>query len=287
MIVVKLTGGLGNQMFQYAAGRALANRHQTQFLLDIRGFEKQSLREFALDRLSIHANVASENDMRQWPDWSRKPAAWLQKIGISTNRYKQPSFAFDPRWNALSDNTLLEGYFQSERYFLEIQFILKREFLLKSTLLGVNRDIEKLTTSTESVMIHIRRGDYVSNPKALKTHGLCSLTYYENAIEHIRSKVKDPKFFIFSDDPDWTRTHLSLGDQATYIAGNADAPEIDLCLMTRCKHFIVANSSFSWWGAWLGGDEQSIRIAPRPWFDKATFDEIDLIPNAWITLDKY
>ena len=287
MIVVKLTGGLGNQMFQYAAGRALANRHQTQFLLDIRGFEKQSLREFALDRLSIHANVASENDMRQWPDWFRKPAAWLQKIGISTKRYKQPSFEFDPRWNVLTDNTLLEGYFQSERYFLEIKSILKQELFPKSKLENTNYAIEQAMYVSESVMIHIRRGDYVSNAKTLKTHGLCSLSYYEKAIEHIKSKIKNPKFFVFSDDPDWTRTHLGLGDQATYIVGNADAPEIDLCLMTRCKHFIVANSSFSWWGAWLGGDEQSIRIAPRPLFDKATFDEIDLIPNAWITLNKY
>ena len=286
MIVVKLTGGLGNQMFQYAAGRALALKHQTQLLLDTRTFAKQSLREFALDRLSIQASVATENDMHKWPNWTRKPAAWLQRVGITTNRYKQPSFLYDPRWISLSDNTLIEGYFQSERYFLEIQSILKQEFLPKSMPCGTNRDFEMLISTNESVMIHIRRGDYVSNPKALKTHGLCSLEYYKNGIEKIVSKVKDPKFFVFSDDQEWTRTHLELGDRATYITGNANTPEIDLYLMTRCKHFVIANSSFSWWGAWLGGNQKSVRIAPRPWFDNVSFVERDLVPNDWIQLEK-
>ena len=287
MIVVKLTWGLGNQMFQYAAGRALALRHQTQLLLDTRAFAKQSLREFSLDRFSIQVSVATAKDLHQWPSWSRKPSAWLQRLGISTNRYKQPTFSFDPSWNAVSDNTMIEGYFQSEKYFSEIKSILRQEFLPKSMPTGANRDFEMLITSTESVMIHIRRGDYVSNPKALKTHGLCSISYYENALDQIYSKVKDPHFFIFSDDLDWVADNLHLRGDVAYVSGNISFPEIDLYLMSRCKHFVLANSSFSWWGAWLGGDEKSMRIAPRPWFDKPSFEESDLIPDMWIKMKKY
>lgn len=287
MIVARITGGLGNQMFQYAAGRALAQRHQTQLLLDIRDFETQSLREFALHRLSIQAEVASEHHLRQWPTWSRKPAALLQRIGVSTNRYKQPSFAFDPGWHVLSDNLLIEGYFQSEQYFSDIKSILKKEFLPLCKPTENNHDFESALTSAESVMIHIRRGDYIINSKAFKTHGLCSISYYESAIKQIRTKLMQPQFFIFSDDLDWARKYLSLGNEGNYIEGNTKAPEIDLYLMSRCKHFIIANSSFSWWGAWLGFYEKSICIAPRPWFDKVSFDERDLIPADWQRLGKY
>ena len=287
MIVVKLTGGLGNQMFQYSAGRALAYKHHTQLLLDVRFFEKQSLREFSLDRFLIQASVATANDLHPWPSWSRKPSAWLQRLGISTNRYKQPTFSFDPCWDVVSDNTMIEGYFQSEKYFSQIKSILRQEFLPRSMPSGANRDFEMLITSTESVMIHIRRGDYVSNPKALKTHGLCSLSYYENAMEQIYSKVKDPHFFIFSDDLDWVTDNLRLRGDVAYVSGNISLPEIDLYLMSRCKHFVLANSSFSWWAAWLGGDEKSICISPSPWFDKPSFDESDLIPTMWIKMKKY
>lgn len=138
----------------------------------------------------------------------------------------------------------------------------------------------------DSVMLHVRRGDYVSNAKTLRVHGVCSIDYYRRAIGVARERLGQPRFFVFSDDLAWSRENLPLGDDAVFVEGNAEAPEMDIFLMAVCRAHVIANSSFSWWGAWLATTDAPLVIAPDPWFDSPDVSAVDLIPASWQTLRK-
>ena len=130
--------------------------------------------------------------------------------------------------------------------------------------------------------MHIRRGDYVSNPTTNKLHGTCSLEYYHNAVDIIAAKVSNPHFFIFSDDHEWARNNFKIDYPLTFVAhNNAGKNYEDMRLMSLCKHHIIANSSFSWWGAWLGSNPKKIVCAPRGWFKDKSLNTNDIIPSDW------
>nr|BFD25167.1 MAG: hypothetical protein JST_4580 [Candidatus Parcubacteria bacterium] len=154
--------------------------------------------------------------------------------------------------------------------------ILNEEFKLK-TPLNTNLNI----TESESIFVHIRRGDYVSNSAANKFLGLCPLDYYERAVKFMRGKVKNPRFFIFSDDISWVQDYLKIEDAVYVSDGNLQDFE-ELALMSQCRHGVVANSSFSWWGAWLISNPTKIIIAPKQWFANDKADDSDLIPPNWL-----
>lgn len=289
MVVVRLIGGLGNQFFQYAVGRHLAEIHRTVLKIDISGFEAYKDREYSLWPFNIQEHLASPDEVA---------ALTVRKQGIMesvvTRVLRRPSepapthirekhFHFDPDILNLPDSVYLDGYWQSEKYFADIADIIRQEFTVKTPQKGKDKDLAELMASCESVSLHIRRGDFVSDSHTNQVHGTCDLDYYRRCVENFTPTVKHPRFFIFSDEPEWARDNLRLPYPTTLVAHNgADKNYEDMRLMSQCKHHIIANSSFSWWGAWLNPIEDKLVFAPKRWFTRDNRNLHDLIPNQWI-----
>jgi len=289
IIVSRLIGGLGNQMFQYAVARAIALRFDVELKLDISGFADYPLRRYELDQFPISAKLASIMDLShfglrhyQRSDWQHRLRRWI--TGRDWPVYREPQFNFDPLAKQLHPPIYLDGYWQSEQYFIDFADILRREFTPQAPLEPENQDIADLIDSVNAVSLHIRRGDYVGNAHTSQYHGTCTLDYYQAAMDHIAGQVASPHFFVFSDELDWARAHLHCHFPMTFV--NANSPERgyrDMQLMSRCRHHIVANSSFSWWGAWLNPKQEKIVVAPKKWFNTG-LDTRDLVPDAWIRI---
>jgi hypothetical protein len=292
MIIVKLIGGLGNQMFQYAVGRSLAQKYNTELKLDIRDFKHYTLRNYSLNYFNIVDNFATPVDLSLVLLHSEKPVAKAFKYIIRNTPLVQPiehikekGYNFQENILNLRDNVYLDGYWQSEKYFLDIEEIIKKEFSTVNPLTKASQDIADQIKDCESVSIHVRRGDYVSDPTTNSIHGVCGLEYYCKAIDLIREKVDTPHFFIISDDPEWACCNIKPDAPTTYVRRNDSSKDYeDMCLMSMCKYHIIANSSFSWWGAWLSGNPDKIVIAPRRWFNQKECNINDRLPESWIKL---
>lgn len=278
MITVSLIGGLGNQMFQYAAARALAERNNTNVILDLSWFDQDfdanttarhyELSCFALDA-SVHKYTGTAREKLQ-----RRLA----------KQYTEPHFHYDENFEKLPKNTVMNGYFQSEKYFSEIREVLLQDFSWMKKPVGKNKELlDLIQKDSSSISVHVRRGDYVSNENAAKFHGLTGVEYYRAAIRQILKQVKKPKLYVFSDDPDWCEQNLKFKQPTTYISHNSEGSE-DMRLMKVCKHNIIANSSFSWWGAWLNTNPDKIVIAPKQWFSHSESNTKDVIPESWVQL---
>jgi len=283
MIITKLNGGLGNQIFQYSLGRRLATKHQTTLKLDILNFEKDPLRSYCLENFNIQENFADKNEINKL-----EKRGW-QKIINNLLPYPRRSYIqekkifFDENILRTKDNVCLDGYWQSEKYFKDIENIIRAEITLKKELSDEARQIEKNILSTNSISLHIRHGDYL-NQKMSKIFEICGHDYYSKAIDKITETEKNPTFFIFSDDITWVKNNLSLPRPHTLINRDKKFNDCEeLILMNRCKNNIIANSSFSWWGAWLNNNPDKIVIAPKKWFKDAR-DIEDLIPSSWIKI---
>jgi hypothetical protein len=288
MVIVRLTGGLGNQMFQYAAGRALADRIGTELLLDTRAFEHAlalrayTRRAYALSPFSLRARVASPADLKDWPVWVVEIGLRLRLVRPWFRRWHfESAITYDPGVRTLQQPVCLVGYWQSERYFSDIADRIRADFTLLQPLAGANARLLELARASSSVGLHVRRGDFVSLDNAVQMHGSCSVDYYRRAINIVRSRCPECQFLVFSDDPEWARAELSLDPSAVFVTGNAETPEQDLALMSACKHHIIANSSFSWWAGWLGYSPEQIVIAPAPWYASTKLDTRDLAVSRW------
>lgn len=252
MIIVRIVGGLGNQMFQYAYAKALQEKG-FKVSIDISKFKTYKLHGgYHLDKYNIDLKT------------SGFLPTLLSLTKIKKNR-KEKNLLFDENLLNLSGNEFVKGYFQTERYFSNIRTILLDQFVIteqhsNSTIL-YSQGIKK---QKESCSVHIRRGDYITDKKANSVHGTCDLGYYQKAIDLIKSKFKEIHFFIFSDDIVWTKENLKVNN-ATYI-DHKTIPHEDIYLMSLCDHNITANSSFSWWGAWLNQNINKTIIAPEKWF---------------------
>ena len=284
MILVRLIGGLGNQMFQYEAGRALAARLDAPLLLDLRDFRRYRLRSYGLDRMQIQARPATAWELARWPIWLRNRRWPVERFGLASRWFREDRMRFSPAFANLTGTVGLDGYFQSELYFADVRQTLLHEFRPRAPLSRENNVLAETIRAVAGASLHVRRGDYVSDPKTSAVHGVCSPAYYQRAISLLRERYEDLRVFVFSDDPAWCRANLSL-DGATFVEGNGAAPECDIFLMAQCRHHIIANSSFSWWGAWLA-DQPGTTIAPRPWFSDGTLRDDDLIPSAWLRLPR-
>lgn len=289
MIIVRLIGGLGNQLFQYAVGRRLAHVLGTELKLDITGFETYKKRKYYLRPFNIQENFASSAEIAALVPKGRLERALAKRWQKKWPKYiQQRYFHFDPDILNLSDGVYLDGYWQSEKYFADIAGIIHREFTVKTPQTGKDKELAEITAATESVSLSIRRGDYVSSPDMNQFHGVCDLDYYSRCVEHITQTVKNPHFFIFGDDPQWARNNLKLPYPSTLVDHNGpDKGYEDLRLISQCKHNIIANSSFSWWGAWLNPRNEKIVIAPKQWFGEKVQDSRkmdDLLPATWIVL---
>ena len=283
MITLHLSGGLGNQMFQYAAAMALAHRHKTELILDITEFSRYNLRAYMLDVFQIPGSVKTITSKPSF-----LPARIKNMLPVS-NLYTEPHFHFDPAFFNAHGNQTLKGYFQSEKYFITIQDIIRQHFTLKNPLSQESIAIKRaIDSSKTSVSIHVRRGDYVSDSKTLATHGVMPIEYYKQAIARMKEeKGEEIRFFIFSDDPDYIKTEFDFCPNKYIVTGNANASHEDMHLMSLCQHNIIANSSFSWWGAWLNSNPQKKIIAPKAWFSEKTLKTKttkDLIPKEWIQI---
>lgn len=291
-LVIKLQGGLGNQLFQYAFGLSVSKKLNAALYFDL-SFYKQNHglvpRAFALDIFTGGVNIASHNLVSSFltPGLVQKI---LNKTGISKKSiYRENSLRFNNDVFNVKPTAYFEGFWQSEQYFGDIEQAVRHAFTFKAPLNPQSQTIaNKLAGEAGSVSVHIRRGDYVISKTTSELHGICNESYYKSAITLIKEKVSHPRFYFFSDDPEWVKQQLlPATDNATLINHNTDTDSWqDMALMSKCKHHIIANSSFSWWGAWLNPGNQKIVIAPRNWFNNETayFDATDLVPDGWIRL---
>lgn len=285
MIITKLNGGLANQMFQYAFGRHLALIHNTTLKLDASSFFNAQAgdtpREFGLNVFNIQATPATRHEI-----W------WLRDSKINRLLHKhKPKFkkslikdynVFDPQYLHVGNNTYLVGNWQSEKYFAGSKDVLRQDFTLKTPWSQAAEDIAQQMHTQEAVGVHIRQGDYVLNPKYQKVYELLDETYYHDAARHITQKITKPIFYIFSDNISWAQQHLDFGHPTRYVSDGTLKDYEELLLMSHCTHNIVANSSFSWWGAWLNQHPDKQVIAPKKWFKNPERSTTDLIPDSWV-----
>lgn len=291
MVIVRIISGFGNQMFQYAAGRRLAHVLGVELKLDISSYKKfYKLRTYNLRAFNIQENIATTDEVQRL---TLKNSSLLKRISNRLLRkqqtppatyFKEKYFHFDSDVLNLCDDVYLEGYWQSEKYFADISEIIRQEFSVKIPQQAKDQELAELIGSCESVSLHVRRGDYVSDPRTNQMFVTCDLDYYYRCVDHISQTVQRPHFFIFSDDHQWAHDNLKLPFPTVFVDHNgADKDYEDLRLMSLCKHNIIANSSFSWWGAWLNNYKEKIVIAPSQWF-RIDMNECDLIPGNWLRL---
>jgi hypothetical protein len=286
VIVAGLAGGLGNQMFQYAAGRRLALARGTSLKLD-RAPLVGSGRAYALDHLLIEASFAAPEEI---PPRKRRRRAALACLlpgrrggGAATaTRVRQRGSGFDPAVLDLPDDVYLDGYWQSERYFQDIADTIRRDFTFAAPPVGRNAELLEAIDAAPAASVHVRRGDYVSDPKTNAYHGVCGGEYFARCAEEILDRAGAAHFFVFSDEPEWARANLRLPATATVVDHNPpeDGHE-DLRLMSRCRHHVIANSSFSWWAAWLNPRPDKLVFAPRHWFGSPDLDDSTIVPDGW------
>ena len=285
MIIIKLNGGLGNQLFQYSLGRKLSIKNNDVFKLDLSDFTKDNPRSYGLGKFNIIENFASDKDINK----IKKSGVWklVDKLKPYCKRsvIKYKGYDFDPNILKLSGNFYLDGYWQSEKYFQDIENIIRKEVALKNPIENKYADLISQIKNTNSVSIHIRRGDYITNKKFSKVYNLLDEKYYQKAVKFIAEKINDPFFFIFSDDINWVKQNLNIPYPKIFVSGENEIKNYEeLILMSLCKHNIIANSSFSWWGAWLNQNPSKIVISPDKWFNDKISDAKDLIPPEWIRI---
>jgi len=291
MVIVNIYGGLGNQMFQYSTAYALSLLQSKQLKLDIQRFEKYEIRDFELSCFNLEVNKATlseskflkENIENIFEKLLRKLKGTKKTLPVSY--IKEKSYHFDETLLSLKSECYLDGYWQSEKYFSMYREEILKQFTAKNSLHDDSQAYIEKMQSVPSVSLHIRRGDYVSNPGANSFHGLCSLEYYKSAVEEMNRRVPNAHYFIFSDDLVWAKENLTFIDQISFVDLGEDVPDYEeIILMSKCEHNIIANSSFSWWGAWLGDINERMVIAPKRWFNDENIDTSDLIPDRWIRL---
>ncbi len=294
MIGVRLMGGLGNQMFQYAVARRLAITHRTSVALDMIFFENiaevDTPRVYELDCFKLQAQILNPTSRpAENPDTNylgKRGKLRLLKDSLTGKAwlvYREPHHNFDPSVANLPNKTYLIGYWQTEKYFLDIRDEILADFSFAHQPGPQNKTLLKQVQSTESVSIHVRRGDYVTNKNAHAFHGTKDNAYYQAALKPILKQVKKPTLFVFSDDPAWCKKHLTFKYPTTYVEGNTRGYE-DMRLMMHCQHNIIANSSFSWWAAWLNQNPDKLVVAPKQWFNDPSVNTADVLPDSWLKI---
>lgn len=288
-------GGLGNQMFQYAAGRRAAYVHKTELKLDISWFNNPGdaiKRDYLLNIFTINENFATEKEISKLKiEYNNRLALFYGKTISFIIPYCKQShviqhfFHFDKNILQINRNVYLQGHWISEKYFADIASTIRNDFTFKNKPDKANSELIQRIRNCNSISLHVRRSDYISDKKTHDYHGVCGLDYYRKAVSFITKKVFNPTFFIFSDDPDWCKANLRLKYPTVFVSHNLGKKDYeDMRLMSTCKHNIIANSTFSWWGAWLNQNKEKIVIAPEKWFGDTSINTSDLIPSSWVKI---
>lgn len=286
MITVGISAGLGNQLFQYAMGRALSLRTGLPLQLDIRHFRRNRDREYGLDRFAIRASIGTRRTLPP-----RRPLIvprWLwRKFGPRQNAIREVGFGYDRRVEGIAGEAYLRGYWQSEKYFQDFASVIRDDITWVQEPSGLNREILEEIRDTPSIAIHVRRGDYVKIPKYNAFHGTCPPRYYTDSVERIRSTTGlEHVAYVFSDDAAWAAENIRLPCQVRIVDHNdTRAAAEDLRLIAACDHQVISNSTFSWWGAWLNRNPHKQVCAPSRWFRDPNVTNEDLIPNSWTVID--
>lgn len=314
MIISRITMGLGNQMFQYAAGKCLSLEKNVPFKVDVASYEGYKLRKYELDVFfAINTAKVSKEELKEfgvrnsvkrvWNKLSRKK---LRMLGLGyeersiprhilsiynlfsppekRNVYEEPHFHFHKSFFKASKHTYLNGYWMSWKYFEKYEEEIRNEFKIRQNIVEHLDNVASKIKATNSVSIHIRRGDFTSQ-KNSKLHGVIGIEFYRKAIQLLCKKIGKIELFIFSDEIGWAKENLKVNVPAIFISDEITKTAIeDFYLMTVCKHNIIANSTFSWWAAWLNKNSNKIVIAPGKWYNKSIFNYNDVYPPSWIIL---
>lgn len=290
MVIVKIAGGLGNQLFQYASAKTMAERLNKKLYIDLGYYNKYDDRTFKLkDIYDIDDEVLTYNEIPLiYKFYNNKYINYIirklkPQLGKKYKFICQYGFDIDNRLFLKYDkeNVYLDGYWQNEEYFKDCSKYIRNKFTLKEELYQNIFDTVKDIKKSNSISVHIRRGDYM-NKKNIEIYGLCPIEYYSRAIEYIASNVENPVFYFFSDDIEWVKNNIKIKYESLYIDSNYNDYE-ELYMMSNCKHNIIANSSFSWWGAWMNNNKEKIVIAPKKWTNKLNTSE-QILPKEWIKM---
>lgn len=279
MIIIQLAGGLANQLFQYAFGRALALKNSDQLKLDTTGYTPSNFRQYKLDAYNIKAEIATAEEIKKL----KLPYGLLSRFfrGFKYTILGVQNIDYDPKLLEKKGNQYLTGFFQSEEYFKKIRDVILNDLNLNKPLSEKAKQYLTQIKQTTTASLHVRRTDYVTNIKANEHHGTCSLEYYEKAIKLLSDKFSNITFFIFSDDINWCKENLKINFPVVYVEDLNEHE--DLYLMSQCQHNIIANSSFSWWGAWLNNNADKVIIAPEKWANVKNIHK-DIVPKDWIKI---
>lgn len=297
-MIVKLIGGLGNQMFQYAFGLSVSKQLGIKVSFDVHDLLSRepranfTFRDFELGVFKAHVPIASNSERSLYVPLSSidgyisSLTLRIRRKIIQAHRFEEKQqFVYDPEVLKVKRRSYFDGYWQNEKYFILNEKLIRQAFEFKFPLIGLNESLARDIANTVAVSMHIRRGDYITNPISNEVHGICTPEYYQRALNLIIQKVGKIKLFIFSDEPKWVEENLHFEVPTFYINHNKGKQSyIDMQLMSLCQHNIIANSSFSWWGAWLNCNFNKIVIAPQTWLQHKDLDTSDLIPPNWIRI---
>ncbi|MFA6524248.1 MAG: alpha-1,2-fucosyltransferase [Candidatus Paceibacterota bacterium] len=295
MIITRLKGGMGNQMFQYALGRALSIKYNVPLGLDLAflldrtprpKFHQFSFRNYDLDVFNVNVKIISQSKIpffhRQY--FKGKIMVYINGlISIFDKIFrKEKYFVFKESVLNKGPNAYLDGYWQNPKYFDGIKDILRKDFTIKDLTDQNIQNLSKDILSQNSLCIHVRRGDFVSN----KNHDIVAKNYYNERLEYLKKIVSVDKIYVFSDDISWCKENLIFDIPTIFVENSLSGKkgEGHLYLMSCCKYFIIPNSTFSWWGAWLSIREEKIVICPKKWLNSEVINTDDLIPKEWIRI---
>ena len=279
-IKIKLSGGLGNQMFQFATGFATAKKNNVRLSLDLSYInQRQLFNGFELEKVfDIYSKVSFLNKGLSFKSINFKEI--LNKIDITFYNFKEPHFHYTSNILDIPKHSFLDGYWQSELYFKNYSKEIKKIFNFSNQLDKQNHLIANDISKNNSISIHIRRGDFLL--KRNNNHNIDLKDYYLKAIDKSSKCFKNPKYFIFTDDPLWVTENFILDYSYIIVDVNYGTKSFfDMYLMSLCKSNIIANSSFSWWSAWLNNNKDKIVYAPKDWFNDKSICTDHLIPNSW------
>lgn len=276
-VIIEVSGGLGNQMFQYALYRQM-KRFSENVYLDLSFYHSnQKLRKFELDIFNISYDVIDEKIAKKYRGYGYNDSL-IEKVKRyffheRNHLYKDLITEFQPQIFTM-DNIYLSGYWQNEKYFSEIVEEIQEVYKL-----SIDGELAEEILNRNSVSIHIRRNDYLYSHNSKIYGNICTNEYYQSAIKYINDHVENPFYYIFSDDISWVKDNLIMANSLV-VEHKEDEDHMDMQLMSLCKHNIIANSTFSWWGAWLNSNKEKIVIGPKKWF--SNHDHVDVLPSDWI-----
>ena len=286
MIVIELSGGLGNQMFQYALYKKFESLNR-DVVMETSFFRSgQDLRELELGIFPVKYREITDKEAANIRGYGYKDSI-IDKIKHKLmprnyTVYIDKIEIFQPEVLDM-ENVYLSGYWQNENYFKDIKEIIRKEFSFSDELYVKNKELCDKMKKENSVSVHIRRGDYLTTENT-RIHGnICTEKYYMNAMDYIKERIEEPHFYVFTDDLDWAREKYDRAD-TTIVDGNRESTSyVDMFLMSKCKHNIVANSTFSWWGAWLNANPDKMVLSPPKWFNN--FEKAKVACEEWILID--